>query len=147
MSSALNVEPPSPAKATLICEFLRLTGLQKRIDEGAVFDRFCRPGGAVFAALPAETPYGKAFAAAKAAVKAAYDANRIFWQRAYDDHVHWEFEEDELRQIVSFLNSAAGEHYQEALWRMDAYIATNTEPLVEQIVREACVIAAAQGQP
>jgi hypothetical protein len=141
----MNLMPPGPTKARLIGEFLRLTGIQRQIDQAGFFDRFCSPGGAVFSALPPETLYGEAFSKAQAAVRTAYEAHRATWQSEYEDHVNWEFEETELAEIVAFLGSAAGKHYQEGLWRMKAYTATNTEDLVEQIVREACAVASARG--
>ena len=141
MSSAMNLEPPSPSKAKLIGEFLRLTGIQAKIDEGGFFDRCCGPGGLVFAALPPDTLYGDASKIARAAVRTAYAPHRSTWQSEYEQHVNWEFEEAELGEIVSFLASPAGEHYREGMWRMNAYIGTNTEHLSEEIVREACVLA------
>lgn len=147
MPSAMNIEPPGPAKAELIREFLRLTGLQRLIDDAGFFERFCAPGGAVFAALPGETDYGEAFGAAHSAIRAAYEPHQGVWQTEYEEHINWEFEEDELREIVAFLGSAAGRHYQQGLRRMKAYIGTNTEDLIEQIVQEACVIAASRTVP
>ena len=140
----MNLEPPSPSKAKLISEFLRLTGIQAKIDEGGFFNRFCGPGGLVFEALPPDTLYGEAFQEARDAVRAAYEPHRNTWQSEYDNHVNWEFHEAELVEIVSFLGSPAGEHYREGMWRMNAYVGTNTEHLFEQIVREACALASGQ---
>ena len=137
----MNLEPPSPSKARLIGEFLRLSGIQRQIDEAGFFDRFCGPGGAVFEVLPPDTLYGQASETARNAVRTAYEPHRCTWQREYNDHMNWEFEESELEEIVSFLGSPAGQHYREGTLRMNAYIATNTEDLVEQVVREACILA------
>lgn len=137
----MHTDPPSASKARLIREFLRLTGIQRKIDEGGFFDHICMPGGPVFAALPQGTLYGDAFEKARNAVRTAYEPHRQVWQAEYDDHVNWEFEEAELEEIVAFLGSAAGQHYAEGMWRMNAYTSTNTEHLVEQIVRDACALA------
>jgi hypothetical protein len=142
MSSAMNTEPPSAAKAELIRQFLRLSGIQRQIDEGDFFSRHAKPGGAVFGALPGDTAYGDTFEAARRALCTAYEPHRQTWQAEYDDHLNWEFTENELQEIIAFLGSAAGKHYQEGLLRMRAYIGTNTGELVEQIVSEACKIAA-----
>ena len=139
----MNSASPSAAKAQLIRDFLRLTGIQRKIDDGGFFDKFCIPGGAVFMALPGDVLYGEAFTVAKAAISAAYEEHRSVWQDEYDSHVNWEFDEGELGEIVAFLSSPAGKHYQEGLWRMGAYIGTNTEHLIDEILQKACAIASA----
>jgi hypothetical protein len=145
MTSAMKTAPPSPSKAQLIRDFLRLSGLQRDIDEGRVLDSWPGAGAAVYAALPRDIAFGDSFAAATGALRSAYEPHRHVWQEAYERHVNWEFEEDELKAIVAFLESPAGQHLREATWRMNAYIRTNTEPLVEQITKEAIAFASKGG--
>ena len=61
----------------------------------------------------------------------------VIWQEEYESHINWEFAESELAQVVAFLEAPVGQHFLDGRWRMDAYISTNTEELVEQIVEEA----------
>ncbi len=68
---------------------------------------------------------------------AAYDKHRHTWQDEYETHVNWEFEEEELSLIVAFLESAVGQHFLEGRWRMGAYVGSNTEDLVEQVLADA----------
>ena len=68
---------------------------------------------------------------------AAYDKHRHTWQEEYETHVNWEFDEQELLLIVEFLEGTAGQHFLEGRWRMGAYIGSDTEDLVEQIVADA----------
>ena len=72
-----------------------------------------------------------------AALKKAYEKRRSAYQQAYERHVNWEFTEEELVEIVSFLERPVGKHYLDGRWRMEAYVATDTEELEEQIVAEA----------
>ncbi|MBW8294828.1 MAG: DUF2059 domain-containing protein [Sphingopyxis sp.] len=51
--------------------------------------------------------------------------------------MNWEFTEEELRGIVSFLESPLGEHYLDGTWRMEAYTGTNMEETEELLVRQA----------
>jgi hypothetical protein len=67
----------------------------------------------------------------------AYAKHRAEYQKAYEDHVNWEFTEAELAEIVGFLERPVGKHFLDGRWRMEAYVGTNTEDLEEQIVREA----------
>ena len=50
------------------------------------------------------------------------------------------FTEEELRGIVSFLESPLGEHYLDGTWRMEAYTGTNMEETEELLVKEAVEI-------
>jgi len=75
------------------------------------------------------------------ALKAAYAKHRDTFQQAYERHVNWEFTETELGEIVAFLESATGQHYLDGRWRMDAYVGTDTEDLIDQIVKEAMATA------
>jgi hypothetical protein len=138
MASAQIDEPPSAAKLDLIHRFLRATGIQDRLDTGRFLDRLTLPGTHLFAiaAGAGETLAGAQSKAAEA-LKNAYSSRRHEWQAEYESHVNWEFDEAELKRIVDFLEAPEGQHFLEGRWRMDAYIETNTEELVEQIVEEA----------
>jgi hypothetical protein len=146
MTSAMNTAPPSPSKAQLVRDFLRLSGLQRDIDEGRVLDAWPGAGAAVYAALPRDIAFGEFVPAATEALRSAYEPHRHVWQEEYERHVNWEFEEDELKAIVAFLGSAPGQHLRDATWRMNAYIRTNTEHLLEQIIKDAVALAS-NGQP
>jgi len=131
---------PSPAKLELIRKFLRLSGKQAEIDRGGFLDALGAPGSVLSAGLAAAKPhilYSEFFSAPVEALRRAYGPHRAVWQAEYEQHVNWEFAEDELCEIVAFLEGAAGQHFLEARWRMDAYVGTNTEDIVEQIVADA----------
>ena len=103
------------------------------------------PGGAVFAAAARDGASIKdAFDAGAEALRAAYARHRHVWQEEYESHVNWEFTEAELQDIVAFLERPVGQHFLEGRWRMDAYIETNTEALLEEIAREAEAALAAR---
>ena len=57
--------------------------------------------------------------------------------REYEQHINWEFTEDELRQMVAFVESSVGKHYLEGSWRMEAYIGTNIKETEQALVAEA----------
>jgi hypothetical protein len=114
--------------------------MQRRIDTGSFLERFAMPGGPLTEAVEAgreRISFRELFEIPMAALRRAYEPHRHVWQEEYERHLNWEYTEDELRQIVSFLESDAGRHYLEGEWRMNAYIGTNTEDLLEQIIREA----------
>lgn len=138
MSAAQIEEPPSPSKLDLIRRFLRATAIQQDIDEGSFLGRFAVPGGLVYqSAAKGDVTFRDATEAAFSALRSAYEAQRHVWQEEYESHVNWEFTEQELEQIVAFLEDPVGQHFLEGRWRMDAYIGTNTEDLIDQIVAEA----------
>jgi hypothetical protein len=138
MSAAQIDDPPSPSKLDLIRRFLRATGIQGRIDRGSFLEQFAIPGGPVFgSAATGGLTLGRSLEVGFAALRSTYEAHRHIWQEEYESHAHWEFTEEELTQIVAFLEGPVGQHFLEGRWRMDAYIGTNTEELIEQIVREA----------
>jgi len=138
-SAQINM-PPSPAKLDLIRRFLRAIGQQARLDTGSFLERYAIPGGAMWqpsnGASRPETLAG-GFDRRKAALINAYARHRADYQQAYERHVNWEFTEDELREIVAFLERPVGRHFLDGRWRMDAYVGTDTEEIEEQIVREA----------
>ncbi|SBV32250.1 protein of unknown function [uncultured Sphingopyxis sp.] len=71
------------------------------------------------------------------ALKSVYEEYRPQYQEAYEDHINWEFTEEELRGIVSFLDSPLGKHYLDGSWRMEAYTGTNMEETEEMLVTKA----------
>jgi len=71
------------------------------------------------------------------ALKAVYEKYRPQYQKAYEEHINWEFTEEELRGIVSFLESPLGQHYLDGSWRMEAYTGTNMEETEENLVAQA----------
>jgi hypothetical protein len=134
--------PPTETKQKLILRFMDLTGLQHDIDSGSFLEYLALPGGPLSNGVegPATdqvtleeflTP------AMQGRFKAVYAKYRPDFQREYEAHLNWEFSEDELARIVEFLASPLGKHYLDGSWRMGAYVGTNTEHLVEQIVAEA----------
>lgn len=138
--SAMVEEPPSPAKLELIRRYLRLTGTQRRIDSGSFLERYAFPGGRLSEAMAergGEITFHDLFDIPMAALRRAYEPHRQVWQEEYERHVNWEYTEDELREIVAFLETNAGRHFLDGEWRMNAYVGTNTEELLEQIIREA----------
>ena len=138
MTSAQITAPPTPSKLELIRRFMAASGIQSQIDSGSMLDRFMVPGSPVFnAALGEETTFLQAVNAASDALHAVYAKHRSVWQEEYESHINWEFTEVELEEIVGFLERPVGQHFLEGRWRMDAYIGTNTEQLMEEIMREA----------
>src|SRR5690348_7877469 len=135
MSSAQIDDPPSPSKLELIRRFLEAAGIQDRINSGGFVEHFA------VQLMPKAAGDGATFKgaadAAFDAVRTAYAKHRDAWQEEYESHVNWEFTEDELQQIVEFLEAPVGQHFLEGRWRMDAYIGTNTEDLMQQIFWEA----------
>ena len=138
MSSAQIEEAPSEMKRDLIRRFLNATGIQARIDSGSFLERYAFIGTPLFV-LAAEKggTLGECTAQAMQALKNAYEPHRGTWQEEYEGHVNWEFNEAELQRIVDFLETAEGQHFLEGRWRMDAYISTNTEGIIEEIVGQA----------
>lgn len=142
-------EPPSPAKLDLIRRYLQATGMQRQIDTGGFLERFALPGGPLTEALASRgdsVSLRDMFAIPIEALRRAYEPHRQVWQEEYERHLNWEYTEEELGQIVTFLESDAGQHYLEGDWRMRAYVGTNTEELLEQIVRDAEAIVRSQNQ-
>jgi len=138
VSSAQNHEPPSDTKKALIHRYLIASGRQADIDRGKFVERVAVIGQPVFAAAAeGGATIREAFDTAFAALREAYEPHRAVWQEEYESHLNWEYSEEELAQIVAFLESPAGQHHLEGSWRMNAYIGTNTEELVEKIVGEA----------
>lgn len=135
--------PPSPAKARLIKRYLELLGVQHEIDTGSFLERYAMPGGPMWQVPSTESGTAKAetikaaFETRMAALRNVYAKHRSTYQQAYESHVNWEFTEDELAEIVRFLERPVGKHFLDGRWRMEAYVSTDTEDLEQQIVTEA----------
>jgi hypothetical protein len=132
--------PPGAAKRALIRRYLELDGIRQQIDSGSFLDRFAYPGGPLAGALAAgygQTSFREAFTIPKAALLRAYAPRLHVWQREYESHVDQEYSEAEVRQIVVFLESNAGRRFVTGEQRIQAYVGTNTEKLLERILRQA----------
>ena len=144
-ASAENEALPSPSKLDLIRRFLRSIGRQAELDTGSFLDRHAMPGGAMWQVTAGQPLTGnvlEGFDKRRAALVDAYARHRAEYQQEYENHVNWEFTEDELREIVGFLERPVGKHFLDGRWRMDAYVRTNTKDTEEQIVREAMALLA-----
>ena len=133
-------EPPGAQKLALIRRYLIASKLQAKIDSGSFLHRLAMPGSPLWATAAGgsgELTFGKMQKNAIKALMAAYEKRRTTWQEEYERHVNCEFNEEELLMIVEFLESAAGEHFLEGQWHIEAYTSTNTEDLVDQIYAEA----------
>jgi hypothetical protein len=135
MSSAQIDEPLSPSKRELIRRFLSAAGIQERIDSGGFLDHLAVQ--LISKAAESGATFEGTVDVAFRALRGAYAKHRDVWQEEYESHVNWEFTQDELDQIVQFLETPAGQHFLEGGRRMDAYIGTNTEELAQQIYSEA----------
>lgn len=132
--------PASASKLALIRRFLRAVGRQDQLDSGSFLERYALPGGVMWPIKPTNQPAEDmlgGFERRMSALTKAYSKYRSAYQQAYESHVNWEFTEEELATIVSFLESPVGKHYLDGHWRMEAYTSTNTEDLEQQIVAEA----------
>ena len=133
---------PSSSKIDLINRYLDATGWTARIEGVGIFERFTLPSSdnPLFAAAM-ERNEAESLPATldrmTAAVERHYAPHREDFRNLYVSHVHWEYEEAELRQIVEFLESPAGRHYRDGNWRMEAYNDTNTEDDVAEIIAAA----------
>lgn len=131
---------PSPTKLKLIRQFLDLIGVQHQLDTGSFLERYAMPGGPMWAVTPGEPlqeDLADGFRVRFEALKIAYAKRRTAYQQDYEDHLNWEFTEDELKEIVTFLGKPVGKHYLDGRWRMEAYTRNNTEEMDEDIVKEA----------
>jgi hypothetical protein len=131
-------EAPSSSKLELIRRFLRLNGTQAEIDDGGFVQRYGLAGGPLVPLVLGQVadPISP-MRAAMDALNIAYQKRRDVWQEEYENHVNGEFTEQELQQIVAFLEGEVGQHFLHGRWRMNAYVSTNTEYLIEQIIEEA----------
>jgi hypothetical protein len=133
-------KPASPSKLLLIRRFLRAIGLQQQLDSGGFLERYAIPGGPMWqvtSSQGAQESLKGGFEKRMAALTNAYAKHRTECQRAYEDHVNWEFNEAELAEIVGFLERPVGKHFLDGRWRMEAYVGTETEQMEEQILKDA----------
>ena len=134
-------KPPSPTKVRLIRRYLELLGVQHQIETGSFLERYAILGGPTWQAPTRQIAKPETFVGAvearMTALKKAYVPHRSTYQQAYDNHVNWEFTEEELAEIVSFLERPVGKHFLDGRWRMEAYVGTDTEELEQQIVNAA----------
>jgi hypothetical protein len=117
-----------------------LIGRQAELDSGSFLERYAMPGGAMWQAAggqPPEENLSEGLDKRLTALKSAYAKYRATFQRAYENHVNWEFTEEELIEIDAFLERPVGRHFLEGRWRMDAYVGSDTEALEQQIVKDA----------
>lgn len=132
--------PASPSKLLLIRRFLRAIGRQDQLDTGSFLERYAIPRGPMWQVSSGQVlseSLSEGLKKRMTALTNAYAKHRAEYQRAYEDHVNWEFTEAELSEMVGFLERPAGKHFLDGRWRMEAYVGTNTEELEEQIVKEA----------
>lgn len=131
--------PPSRKKLALIRRFLVAIGRQKQLDTGAFLERYAIPSGPMWQLKsgPVTENMKDGFEKRRSALIKAYERHRSAYQQAYEHHVNWEFTEEELTQIVDFLERPVGQHYLDGRWRMETYVGTDTEELEQQIVAEA----------
>ena len=139
LTSAMIDEPAGERKLALIRRFLVANGTQAEIDSGSFLQRFAVPGGAIFTAGAASggMTLQQGVDTSMRALLNAYEKHRATWQEEYERHVNWAFSEEELSLMVAFLESPVGKHFLEGRWSMGAYVGTNTEHLIEEIVTEA----------
>lgn len=138
--SAQVEQAPSPLKLQLIKRFMHAIGLQDQLDTGSFLERYAIPGGPMWKVASGEVlaeDLTSGFKVRFNALKAAYEKRRSVYQKAYEDHLNWEFTEIELSEIVTFLEKPIGQHYLDGRWRMEAYTNTNTEDMEAEILTEA----------
>ncbi len=128
-------EAPSATKLQLIRRFLVLNGTQAEIDSGSFLDRY---GLSVRFEGPEEGwTFFDRLSKPIEALRRAYEPHRPEYQEAFESHVNWEFTEDELTEIVAFLETPTGRHFLDGRWRMGAYTDTFMEEVTEQIILQA----------
>jgi len=135
--SAQNEAPPSEAKRILIRRFMKASGLQDRLDSGSFLERYALRPEVGWHKTDTTTNLLEAITGPIEALKAAYQKYRHDYQEAYEEHINWEFTEQELARIVDFLESPTGRHYLDGTWRMEAYTGTNMEETEAALVSEA----------
>lgn len=138
--SAQNETPPSAEKQQLIKRFMRASGLQGRLDSGSFLERYAFIPELGWTQGRTTIIFREAILGPIEALKSVYEKYRPGYQEAYESHINWEFTEEELRQMVAFLESPVGQHYLDGTWRMEAYTGTNMEETEEALVSEAVAI-------
>ena len=136
--------PPSAEKQELIHRFMRASGLQAKLDSGSFLERYVMIPELDWKKGRSTTTIIEALTGPIEALKSVYEKYRPEYQEAYESHINWEFTEDELRQMVAFLESPVGQHYLDGTWRMEAYTGTNMEEIQERLVKEAVALYQSQ---
>jgi hypothetical protein len=142
--SAQNQAPPTETKRVLIQRFMKVSGLQDKLDSGSFLERYALRPEIGWHKAGTTTNLMEAITGPIEALKSAYQKYRLDYQEAYEDHINWEFTEHELSLIVDFLDSPTGRHYLDGTWRMEAYTGTNMEDTEAALVNEA--VAAYNGK-
>lgn len=139
--SARIESPPTVEKLKLIRRFMTVVGIQGRLDSGSFLERYAfvpelgwHEGGDEDRT---ESNLMDGFTGPIEALKYVYEKYRPIYQSEYEQHLNWEFTEDELRQMIAFFDSSVGKHYLDGTWRMEAYIGTNMEETEQALVAEA----------
>ena len=133
--------PPTEEKLELIRRFMTVVGIQSRLDSGSFLERYAFVPELGWHEVASESRKESnlldGLTGRIEALKAAYERYRPVYQSEYEEHLNWEFTEDELRQMIAFFDSAVGKHYLDGTWRMEAYTGTNMEETEQALVAEA----------
>jgi hypothetical protein len=133
--------PPTEEKLELIRRFMRAADIQSRLDSGSFLERYAFVPELGWNESGAEnrsvTNVLETFTGRVEALEAVYEKYRPVYQSEYEQHLNWEFTEEELRQMIGFLESSVGQHYLDGSWRMEAYVSTNMEETEQALVTEA----------
>jgi len=135
--SAMNEQPASSEKHALILRFMCATGLQDEIDSGSFLERYAVNPRLDWQNGTGETTIIEMFTGPIEALRTEYEQYRERYQEEFENHINWEYTEEELRQLVTFFESPVGQHYIEGDWRMRAYSATNLEEIEWELVQKA----------
>lgn len=139
-SSAQIETPPSAEKLQLIRRFMQATGLQARLDDGTFLERYAFIRELDWEQGRTTTTVLEAITGPIDALKSVYEKYRPSYQEAFESHINWEFTDEELLQMVTFLESPVGQHYLDGTWRMEAYTGTNMEETEDALVKEAVAL-------
>lgn len=133
--------PPTEEKLELIRRFMTVVGIQSRLDSGRFLERYAFVPELGWHEVGSEDRIESnlldGLTGRIEALKAVYERYRPAYQSEYEEHLNWEFTEDELKQMIAFFDSAVGQHYLDGTWRMEAYIGTNMEETEQALVAEA----------
>ena len=116
---------------------MKASGLQARLDSGSFLARYALVRELDWHKGKSNVSVIETLTGPMDALKSTYQKYRPLYQKAYEDHLNWEFTEQELLQVSIFLESAVGQHYLDGTWRMDAYTGTNMEDTEAALVNEA----------
>ena len=131
-------DPPSAAKLELVKRFMRASGLQARLDSGSFLERYAFNPAINWNEGRTNINLLEAWSGPINILKTIYQEKyRPLYQDAYEQHLVQEFSEQELEEIVVFLEAPVGQHYLEGTWRMEAYTHTNMEEDEAALVEEA----------